>query len=349
MAWRLSDSWSFLKQTFREFSEDDCASQAAALAYYTVFSMPAMLVIIVAIIGFFSPKLSKLTGDEQSRQTATARQQDSGQKDSSQGKSDDQKTCSALPQAVCTQFKMLIGDKATAQLNEMLVNARTGKRGLLATIIGIVALLFGATGALAQVQAALNRAWDVKPDPRQGGLWSFLLKRVFSLGMLLGIAFLLLVSLVLTAALQAFGDLIAGWVLSDNASKALPIAINVVVSLIVIALLFAAMFKVLPDAEIRWRDVWVGAAATAAMFVLGKFLIGLYIQRSSVETAYGTAGSLAILLLWIYYSSMILLVGAEFTQVWAKRYGHQIEPSPGAVRVVQETREVRGPGQMRPT
>jgi membrane protein len=328
-------AWDFLKKTFSEFSEDDCASQAAALAYYTIFSMPAMLVIIVTIVGFLYPQLSEVTGEEAQ---AAAKNPDESQDKSA-----------VLPPKVAGQFEMLIGKEGTDQLGEMLANANKGGRGTWATIIGIIVLLFGATGALAQLQVALNRAWEVQPDPEQGGLRSFLLKRIFSFAMLLGTAFLLLVSLLLTAAMQAFGDMLVGTILPEGVSQAWPVVVNILVSLVVITLLFGAIFKVLPDAEIRWRDVWVGAGVTAVLFVLGKFLIGLYIGNSHVASSYGAAGSMAILLVWIYYSSMILLIGAEFTQVWAKRYGQQIQPSPGAVRVVHEMRHIRGPGQMRPT
>jgi membrane protein len=186
-----------------------------------------------------------------------------------------------------------------------------------------------------ELQAALNRAWGVEPDPDRGGVKNFVIKRLFSLGMVLSIAFLLLVSLVLSAALTAFGGALGG-LLPGDASEVLLQLLDNAVSLVVITLLFAAMFKVLPDARIAWRDVWVGALVTTVLFLAGKFLIGLYLGQANPGEAYGAAGSLAILLVWIYYSSLILLLGAEFTPVWARERGAGVEPQEGAVRVVVE-------------
>jgi len=202
--------------------------------------------------------------------------------------------------------------------------------GLVPTLLGIGALLLGATGAVMQLQQALNRAWEVKAVG--GGIKAFFGKRVFSLGLLLAIAFFLLVSLAVSAMLSAAGDRLGG-LLPEGLSTAVLFVINLVISLAVIGLLFAAMFKVLPDAKIAWRDVWVGAVVTALLFMIGKFLIGLYLGKSNPGEPYGAAGSLAILLVWIYYSSIIVLFGAEFTQTWAERRGEGIEPEAGAVRV----------------
>jgi membrane protein len=180
----------------------------------------------------------------------------------------------------------------------------------------------------------------VAPDPDKGGIKQFLLKRVFSFGMILSVAFLLLVSLVLSAALTAFGGAL-GAMLPDGISATLLQVLNQVLSVVVIAVLFAALFKVLPDARIAWRDVWVGGAVTAVLFVVGKFLLGLYLGQSNPGQAFGAAGSLAVLLVWIYYSSMILLFGAEFTQLWAERRGQGIAPERGAMRVVRQRKELR--------
>jgi membrane protein len=165
------------------------------------------------------------------------------------------------------------------------------------------------------------------------------MKRVFSFGMILGLAFLLLVSLVLSAALAAFGDSL-GRMLPDGLSGSVLQAINFGVSFAVISLVFAAIFRVLPDARIRWRDVWVGAVATALLFVVGKSLIGIYLGRSNPGEVFGAAGSLALLLVWVYYSSMIVLFGAEFTQAWAERRGGGVVPQRGAVRAVREKHRV---------
>jgi membrane protein len=239
------------------------------------------------------------------------------------------------------QLQSLMGPAAGESVRTVLQHAERPGGGLVPTLLGVAALLFGATGAVMQLQQALNRAWEVKSVG--GGIKGFLGKRVFSLGLLLAIAFFLLVSLAVSAMLSAMGDRI-GNLLPEGLSAAVLFAINVVISLAVIGLLFAAMFKVLPDAKIAWRDVWVGAGVTAALFMVGKFLIGFYLGKSNPGEAYGAAGSLAVLLLWIYYSAIIVLLGAEFTQTWAERRGEGIEPEEGAVRVQREGRvaEARG-------
>lgn len=303
---------SVLKQTFSEFSDDDCTTMAAALAYFTVFSLPPLLLILITLAGIF------LTPQE-------------------------------VQQAIEGQAQNLVGAEGASQIQEMVQSANesvSGSGGTFALIFSIAGLVFGATGAFAQLQQALNRAWEVEPDPEQGGLWNFVTKRVLSLGMVLGIAFLLLVSLALSAALSAMGGFISGLVPGGLSDAALW-AINAGISLLVITLLFAAIFKVMPDAEVAWKDVAVGALATALLFVIGKFLIGLYLGQSDPGAAFGAAGSLALILVWIYYSSMIVFLGAEFTQVWASRYGSGIEPDEDAVRVVEDTKHVRGEEQQK--
>lgn len=300
----MKDALTLVKDSGKSFIDDDCPTQAAALSYYTIFSLPALLMLILLILGaVLDPR-------------------------DIQGQME-------------TQMGSLMGPSATEQIRTILQQQQQpGSGGLLPTILSLGALILGATGAFGQLQAALNRAWGVAPDPDEGGLKAFLLKRVFSFGMILSVAFLLLVSLVLSAALTAFGGAL-GSVLPDGVSGTLLQVVNQVISLLVIGALFAAIFKVLPDATIAWRDVWVGAAVTAVLFVVGKFLIGLYLGRSNPGQAFGAAGSLAVMLVWIYYSSMILLLGAEFTQVWAERRGGGIAPEKGAVRVVQEKKHVR--------
>jgi len=199
-------------------------------------------------------------------------------------------------------------------------------------LLGGGALLLGATGAFIQLQSALNRVWEVKPDPAQGGVRNFVAKRAFALLLVLGVAFFLLVSLTVSAALSVVGER-ASSLPPAGLSEALLHALDLLVSSGVIALLFATLLKFLPDARIAWRDVWVGALATTLLFVLGKFLIGFYLGRSHPGQAYGAAASLAELLVWIYYASMILMLGAEFTQTWAERRGARVVPEPGAVEV----------------
>jgi membrane protein len=300
----LKEGFALVRDSGKDFVEDDCPTQAAALSYYTIFSLPPLLVLILMILG-------ALVDPQDIR----------GQLE--------------------TQMGSLMGPTATEQIRTILQQAhQPGSGSLLPTVLSIVALILGASGAFGQLQAALNRAWEVAPDPQQGGLKAFLLKRVFSFGMILSVAFLLLVSLVLSAALSAFGGALSG-MLPEGLSATLLQVVNQVVSFAVIAALFAAIFKVLPDATAAWRDVWVGAAVTAFLFVVGKFLIGFYLGRSNPGEAFGAAGSLAVMLVWIYYSSMILLFGAEFTQAWAEARGGGIAPERGAMRVVQEKKQVR--------
>lgn len=293
-----------LKSAAVDFMDDRCPSMAASLAYYTIFSLPPLLILILTIVG--------LVWDPH-----TLRAEIEG------------------------QFSGMIGPRAAEEISIMIENAnRPGSGGPAATLLGVAALIFGATGAFIQLQDALNRAWEVAPDPAQGGLRNFVVKRLFSFGMILGVAFLLMVSLVLSAGLSAFGESVAAR-LPGGLSAGVLWVFNLSVSLVVVTGLFATIFKILPDAAIAWRDVWIGALATALLFVAGKFAIGLYLGRSDPGQAYGAAGSLAVLLLWIYYSGLIVLFGAEFTQSWAESHGTGIRPEKGAVRVIEEKRRIR--------
>jgi membrane protein len=298
-----------IKDSVKDFIEDDCMDSAAALSYYTIFSLPAILVLIMLLVSSVMDPTDVRGGLE-------------------------------------SQIESLIGPTAGEQVRTIIQESEQRPRGgLLPTLLGIAGLLFGATGAFGQLQKTLNRAWNVEPDPHQGGIKTFLAKRLFSFGMILAVAFLLLVSLVISAALSGLGDRL-GAVLPSGFSEPALQAMNQAISLVVITLLLAAMYKVLPDAKISWRSVWVGGAVTAVLFVVGKFLIGFYLGQSNPGQAYGAAGSLAVLLLWVYYSSLILLFGAEFTETWAERRGHGIEPEPGAVRVRREKQRV---GDLGPT
>lgn len=296
-----------LKETVQDFLKDDCMDSAAALSYYTIFSLPAILVLIMLLVSAVMNPSDVRGGLE-------------------------------------SQLQSLMGPTAGEQIRTIIQQAEQKPRnGLIPTLLAIAGLLFGATGAFGQLQKALNRAWNVQPDPNQGGIKNFLTKRLFSFGMILVVAFILLVSLVISAALSGLGDSLQQFLPAGLSEPVLQV-VNLVISFGVIVLLFAALFKVMPDAQIAWRSVWVGAAVTAALFVIGKFLIGFYLGQSNPGQAYGAAGSLAVLLLWVYYSSLILLFGAEFTETWAVRRGEGVRPEPGAVRVKQETRPIRQAG-----
>jgi len=288
-----------IKQAIREFSEDNCSRMAAALAYYTAFALAPLLIIIMTICGFvWEP--------------------------------------SDVEGLVQREVKSMVGEDGAEQVKTMLRNATKPDRGILASAISAVMLLVGATGLVGQLQSALNDTWEVRPDPEQGGYWNFVTKRLLSVGMICGIAFLLLVSLVASSLLAAVGDRIASWLPADM-SQGVLLASNAALSLVVFSLLFAAMFKFLPDANVAWSDVAFGAVVTAVLFVAGKFAMGAYLGNKNMESVYGAAGSLALILVWIYYSSMIFLFGAELTQVWAKNRGEGVQPATGAMRVVEKS------------
>lgn len=304
-----SESVGILKQTVSEFFGDDCMRMGASIAYYTVFSLPPLLVIIITVSGLvLDPQL--------------------------------------VESWIEGQIGTLIGADAARQIQSMIESASVSVRdgfsaGLVLSIGGV---LLGATGAFAELQYALNTAWAVQPDPEESGVKNYAIKRMLSLGMILVIAFLLLVALVLSSLISAMQGQI-GQVLGTlglgEVSGGVVWALNVAFSLLIISQLFAAMFKVLPDAQIAWRDVQVGALGTAVLFVLGKFLISLYIGQSNLAETYGAAAALAVLLVWVYYSSLIVLLGAEFTQVWARQHGAGIRPDAHAVWA-DEKRQLAG-------
>lgn len=271
-----------LKETVREFIEDRCTTLAAAISYYTVFALPPLLVLILTMVGLLVDPAEV------------------------QGR-------------ISGEVGLLIGPDAARMVTTMVEQASRLRSGP-AAVIGALALLLGATGAFMQLQGALNQAWDVPPRERRGGLRGQLVKRVLSLGMILGIGFLLLVSMLLSAVLSAAGDAL-GRMLPGFLSGGVLQVLQLTISFLMISVLFGAIFKVLPDVDLGWRDVTVGAVATALLFVVGKSLLGFYLGRSEPGSAFGAAGALAAILVWIYYSAIILLLGAEFTQVWTRRRG----------------------------
>jgi membrane protein len=285
-----------LKAGIFKFLGDNCPQQAAALAFYTFFSLPPLLFLLLTVLGLF---LDPATAAER----------------------------------IQTEMGGLVGEAAADQISAMMEAVRDAERaGGLGAVIGLGALLFGATGAFAQLQLSLNHVFRVEPDPDRGDIRNFLVKRVMSFAMVLTLAFLLLVSLVLSAVLAAFGDVVRT-ALPEGISETLVWGAQAVVDFAVTATLFALMYRVVPDAELAWKDVTVGALATAVLFVLGKFAIGYYLGQADPGTAYGAAGSLALVMIWVYYSAMVLLGGAVFTYVWAEHKGRGVRPEPGAVEV----------------
>lgn len=287
--------WKILKQTCRSFVDDRCQTMAAALAYYTAFSIPPLLVLLLVILG--------ATMDPQE-----------------------------IQKAIEGQVQNMMGAAGADQIRSILLQANRPEGGLLPTVMGIAALAFGATGVFGELQSALNKTWKVAPDPKKGGVRNFIVKRFFSFTFVIAIAFLLLVSLALSAMISAFGDVVSR-MFEGGLNKAVLFTLDLTLSFTIFTIVFAITFKYMPDAIIRWSDVLHGAVGTAALFLLGKFAIGFYLGRSNPGEAYGAAGSLAVLLVWLYYSSMILLFGAEFTRVWAEERGQGVEPEKDAIRV----------------
>lgn len=288
----MKSTWEIVRDTFNEFIEDNAMQHAAALSYYAIFSLAPLLIIAVGVAGIIF------------------------------GEAEAQK-------AMLAEIRNLAGPQAAETLTSVFEASGGKEGGIIATIIGGALLLFGATTVFGQLQASLNAIWNVEPKPGQG-IMGFVRTRFLSLGLVFGIGFLLLTSLVVSAVLSGLNSYLNT---QFPGADVLWQVVNFVVSITVIALLFAVIFRYLPDAEITWRDVFIGALATSALFNVGKLGIGLYLGNSSAGSAYGAAGSLVVLLLWVYYSSLILFFGAEFTQVYARRFGSRIEPSPHAVRV----------------
>jgi membrane protein len=300
----FSNSFGLLKQTFSEWLEDKAPQLGAALAYYTVFSLAPLILVLLAIVGLIF-------------------RNDPG----------------GAWNKITEQLSYFLDKSAVEVVQNIAQKASQSNKSLLATVIGIVLALFGASGVFGQLQDALNTIWGVKAKPGRG-IWGFLCSRFLSFAMVGGVCFLLLVSLTLESLLKGFSHYIQG-VLPGGIVIA--IAVYWIFDLAVVILLFAAIFKFLPDAKIQWRDVWIGAAMTAIFFAIGKWALGLYLGSGSAASAYGAASALITLLLWVYYSSQILLFGAEFTQVYACRAGRGVIPDEHAIRV--ETKEVKSRGQ----
>jgi membrane protein len=299
-----------LKGTGSEFVSDDCMASGAAIAYYTIFSLPSLLAIVFAIaLQFWSEDTVNQVIQSQL----------------------------GLPLAEGENSAESPGEGGSlATIAQRAQSDQEEKKAWWAQIIGIAILLISASGVLAQLQASLNRAWNVEPDPNAGGFKNFILKRALSFGMLVVIGLLLLVSLVLTTLLDEFTRWLEGGVL-EGATFILLGLVNYLLAWGLATLLFAAAFKILPDARIQWRDVWVGALATGLLFVIGKSLIAWYLNYSHAGSSWGTAAaSLVGILIWVYYSSLIILLGAEFTQQWALAYGSGLKAAPGARLVTQE-------------
>ena len=280
MKWNWKSLWSLIKESVKQWSDDYASSMGAALAYYTIFSIAPLLVIVIAVAGFFFGEKAA-----------------SGQ--------------------IFDQLRGLVGEHGASTIQAAVASASQTGHGVFAAVAGIVALLLGATTVFNELQTDLDRIWDT-PKPESTGIWGMIRSKVLSFGVVLGIGFLLLVSLVLSAGISALGKFWSGWF---PGWEIVLQAINFIVSFAVVTGLFALIYKLLPRCHIGWHDVWIGAGVTSLLFSIGKFLIGLYLGSSSVASSFGAAGSLVIVLLWVYYSAQIFLLGAEFTRTYSYRHG----------------------------
>lgn len=337
----IHTTWKILKRTATEFSNDDCMSSGAAIAYYTIFSLPPLLVIVLmaaTAMGIPAERIDQIVRDQLGIPTDSLVASDSEADQSQEASETDEAKKKKSDEESDKKSDRLIGlDKTQAAMEGPFASL-----GMISRLLGIGILLFSATGVLSQLQFALNKAWGVAPDPEQGGIMNFVLKRLLSFGMVVVIAFLLLVSFVLTTLVDEFMGVIEG-VTPSGIAWVTTIVLHTVVTLIVVTFLFASMFKILPDAKMAWKDLWLGAGVTAFLFVLGKSLIGMYLQNSQVAGTWGsTAASMVLILVWVYYSSLIVLLGAEFTQCYADIVGDGMKPIRGAVRTVRQKQYLRG-------
>lgn len=288
-------SWIMFKQLLTNFTKDRIASQSAALAYYTLFSLAPILLICISIVGV-------VFGEE-----------------AAQGQ-------------ILAQIGGLIGHESALQIQLIIEGANKPDAALWAKIISVLVLVFSSSGVFSEIQAGLNFIWGVKADPTKGWL-SVIKDRFFSFIMVLGAAFLLLISLILSAVLASFSDLISHFM---GTNVLFELIISDVVSFFIVTLLFALMFKVLPDVKISWHEVWFGALFTSTLFSLGKILIGFYLNKFEVGSVFGAAGSLIIILVWVYYSAQIFFIGAEITKLFSLQKGSKVIPIRNAIKINQK-------------
>lgn len=293
---QLRSIYDVTKQAISDFSEDKVPRLGAALAYYSVFSLAPLLIIAIGIA-------SLLFGEQ------------------------------AAHGQMLAQIENTVGEPVARSLEEMLRNTHENGAGVLATVVGMIVLLFGASGVFVQLQDSLNTIWHVAPKPDRGW-WAVIRERFLSFAAVLCIGFLLLVSLIASAAISAVSNFLTpSWL---PGSSYLWQVVNNLIAFALITVLLALMYKVLPDVKLRWRDVWIGAAVTGLLFNIGKYLIGLYLAKTGTASAFGAAGSLVIILVWVYYSSQIVLFGAELTRTLVKREGQEIVPTDNAIFLEDE-------------
>ncbi len=281
MSWHVKNWWPLIKEAVKAWIDDYAPSMGAALSYYTVFSLAPVLLIVISVAGL-------IFGAEAAR----------GE--------------------IFGQLRGLMGTDAAKAIEDILTSVNKPEEGITGTVVGLVLLFIGATTVFGELQDALDRIWRAPDRDKTSGWWGLIRARLLSFGMILGIAFLLIVSLVLSAATAALGK---WWSGAFGSWEVLAQAVNLLVGYGVTTVAFAMIYKIMPRVKIRWHDVWLGAAVTALLFTVGRFLIGLYIGKSGIASGFGAAGSLVVIFVWVYYSAQIFLLGAEFTWVYARRFG----------------------------
>lgn len=292
--------WQILKQTASDFMDDKVLKLSAALSYYTIFSIAPMLIVIITLCDVFLGK-------------------------------------EAIEGSIYGQINDLVGNEAALQIQQMIKNATLSGDSTWATVVGVITLVIGATSVFGEIQDSINFIWQLKAKPKNG-LVKILLNRLLSFSMVISLGFILMVSLVLNGIIELFSSQLSR--LFPEVTMVLVYIVNLALTFLIISVLFAIIFKVLPDAKIRWKHVIAGAVTTAILFMIGKFGIGLYLGSSKVSSAYGAAGSIVIILLWVYYSAIILYFGAEFTQVYVQHFGGKIQPNEYAVYVKEVPVEI---------
>ncbi|MBI3232427.1 MAG: YihY/virulence factor BrkB family protein [Bacteroidetes bacterium] len=291
---RLKNICKIFKTTYQKWNEKDPFRQSAIIAYYAIFSLPGLLVLIITIAGYFFGK-------------------------------------DTVNKNLIEEVSAMMGADTAEQINSILTSVSKSKSSVGASIFGLVILVVGATGVFIELQKSLNIIWEVKAVPKSG-IWLFVKARLFSFGLILAISFLLLVSLVITTGLAALSN----WIQSDSSEVMMVVfsILNFLLSIVIISILFALMFKILPDVKIKWKDVWLGSLLTGVLFTIGKTALAIYFGKANPASGYGAAGSIVLVLLWVSYSSMILFFGAEFTANYSKVYSGKVIPSENAVKEV---------------
>ena len=295
--------YAYLRQVFTEFLEDNILKYSASLAYYTVFSLAPVLIVIISICGL-------LFGKE------------------------------AIEGHIYSQIKGFVGSDAAAQVQDTIKNIHLTGHNIFATIVSIIILLIGATGIFGEVQDSLNKIWGLRIKKR-APWWRLIINRLLSFSLIISIGFVMMVSLLLNAIISAFGNFMGRYF--SEFSIVLVQITDSVLTFVITTFLFSLMFKVLPDAKIKWKDVFIGGLITSLFFTLGKLAIGYYLGSSNIANVYGAAGSIMIIMVWVYYSSIILYLGAEFTKVYAKLHGGKIFPNDYAVWIKTEEHQVANP------